>query len=71
MNQQEQTEFKDQINFKDFIAIKEQINEKGGFKKTRAERDDAINNFIEYTSKFIKLDKLDNMKKFLRNTLLA
>jgi len=71
MGQQEQAEFKDQINSKDFIAIKEQINERGGFKKTRDERDDAIDNCIEYTSKFIKLNNLDNMKKFLRNTLLA
>ena len=71
MSQQEQAELIGQINSKDFIAIKEQINERGGFKKTRAERDDAIDNCIEYTSKFIKLDNLDNMKKFSRNTLLA
>ena len=71
MSHQEQVEFKDKINSKDFITIREQINERGGFKKTRDERDYAIDNCIEYTSKFIKLDNLDNMKKFLRNTLLA
>ena len=35
------------------------------------EREKAISNCIEYTERFIKLDKLDNLRMFLKETLVA
>ena len=47
------------------------IEKYNGFDVTRIERDKSINNCIETTQNFIKLDKLDYVEQFLRDTLVA
>ena len=55
----------------EFLKIKEVLETSGSFKKARDERQVAINRCIEYTERFIKLDKLDEIKMFINNILVA
>ena len=59
------------IETKEYSQIVELIEKYNGFDTTRIERDKSINNCIETTQNFIKLDKLDYVEQFLRDTLKA
>ena len=55
----------------EYSIVKEHIENSNSFEKARIERDQAISNCIEYTERFIKLDKLENIRVFLKETLVA
>ena len=55
----------------DYYAVNKLIESKNGFENARKARDEAIDDCIEYTERFIKLDKLESLKIFLRETLVA
>ena len=59
------------IETKEYSQIVELIEKYNGFDATRIERDKSINNCIETTKNFIKLDSLDYVEQFLRDTLKA
>ena len=59
------------IETKEYSPIVELIEKYNGFDATRIERDKSINNCIETTKNFIKLDSLDYVEQFLRDTLKA
>lgn len=59
------------IETKEYSQIVELIEKYNGFVATRIERDKSINNCIETTQNFIKLDSLDYVEQFLRDTLKA
>ena len=67
----EQIEVFKNIENGEFLKIKEVLETSGSFKKARDERQVAINRCIEYTERFIKLDKLDEIKMFINNILVA
>ena len=67
----EQIEIFKNIENGEFLKIKEVLEMSGSFKKARDERQVAINRCIEYTERFIKLDKLDEIKMFINNILVA
>ena len=67
----EQIEIFKKIENGEFLKIKEVLETSGSFKKARDERQVAINRCIEYTERFIKLDKLDEIKLFINNILVA
>ena len=67
----EQIEIFKNIENGEFLKIKEVLEMSGSFKKARDERQVAINRCIEYTERFIKLDKLDEIKLFINNILVA
>ena len=67
----EQIELFKNIENGEFLKIKEVLETSGSFKKARHERKVAINRCIEYTERFIKLDKLDEIKMFINNILVA
>lgn len=55
----------------EYETVKKKIKDSNCFEKARIEREKAISNCIEYTERFIKLDKLDNLRVFLKETLVA
>ena len=67
----EQIELFKNIENGEFLKIKEVLETSGSFKKARHERKVAINRCIEYTERFIKLDKLDEIKMFINSILVA
>ena len=56
---------------KKFDAVFDEIEKNDGFNLTRLERDKAINNCIEYTKTLFKLDNVELMESFLKNSLKA
>ena len=59
------------IEEKKFDAVFDEIEKNDGFNLTRLERDKAINNCIEYTKTLFKLDNVELMESFLKNSLKA
>ena len=55
----------------DFLKLKTTLQNSGCFEKARHERQEAINHCIEYTERFIKLEKLNEIKIFLNSLLVA
>ena len=55
----------------DFLKLKTTLQNSSCFEKARHERQEAINHCIEYTERFIKLEKLNEIKKFLNSLLVA
>ncbi len=59
------------IEEKKFDAVFDEIEKNDGFNLTRLERDKAINNCIEYTKTLFKLDNVELIESFLKNSLKA
>ena len=59
------------VENRDFLKLKTTLQNSGCFEKARHERQEAINRCIEYTERFIKLEKLDEIKIFLNSLLVA
>ena len=70
-NSKQQDQIFNLIQSGEYETIKQKIIDSNSFKKARIEREKAISNCIEYTERFIKLDKLDNLRMFLKETLVA
>ena len=70
-NSKQQDQIFNLIQSGEYETIKQKIIDFNCFKKARIEREKAISNCIEYTERFIKLDKLDNLRVFLKETLVA
>ena len=71
LQEAEQIEILKIIESGEFVRIKQVLESSGSFEKARHERQIAINRCIEYTERFIKLDKLDEIKTFIKNILVA
>ena len=71
LNRNQQDQILELIHSGEYVAVKEHIDNSNSFEKARIERDKAISNCIEYTERFIKLDRLDNLRIFLKETLVA
>ena len=56
---------------RDFLKLKTTLQNSGCFEKARHERQEAINRCIEYTERFIKLEKLNEIRIFLNSLLVA
>ena len=59
------------VENRDFLKLKTTLQNSGCFEKARHERQEAINRCIEYTERFIKLEKLNEIKIFLNCLLVA
>ena len=59
------------VENRDFFKLKTTLQNSGCFEKARHERQEAINRCIEYTERFIKLEKLNEIKIFLNSLLVA
>ena len=59
------------VENRDFLKLKKTLQNSGCFEKARHERQEAINRCIEYTERFIKLEKLNEIKIFLNSLLVA
>ena len=59
------------VENRDFFKLKTTLQNSGCFEKARHERQVAINHCIEYTERFIKLEKLNEIKIFLNSLLVA
>ena len=59
------------VENRDFLKLKTTLQNSGCFEKARHERQEAINHCIEYTERFIKLEKLNELKMFLNSLLVA
>ena len=59
------------VEKRDFLKLTKTLESSGCFEKARHERQTAINHCIEYTERFIKLEKLDKLKVFLNSLLIA
>ena len=59
------------VENRDFLKLKTTLQNSGCFEKARHERQEAINHCIEYTERFIKLEKLNEIKIFLNSLLVA
>ena len=59
------------VENRDFFKLKTTLQNSGCFEKARHERQVAINNCIEYTERFIKLENLNEIKIFLNSLLVA
>jgi geranylgeranyl pyrophosphate synthase len=70
-NSKQQDQIFSLIQSGEYETIKKKIIDSNCFKRARIEREKAISNCIEYTERFIKLDKLDNLRVFLKETLVA
>ena len=70
-NSKQQDKIFSLIQSREYETIKKKIKDSNCFEKARIEREKAISNCIEYTERFIKLDKLDNLRMFLKETLVA
>ena len=71
LNSNQQDQIFKLIGSVEYSIVKEHIENSNSFEKARIERDQAISNCIEYTERFIKLDKLENIRVFLKETLVA
>ena len=71
LNSNQQDQIFKLIGSGEYSIVKEHIENSNSFEKARIERDQAISNCIEYTERFIKLDKLENIRVFLKETLVA
>ena len=70
-NSKQQDKIFSLIKSGEYETIKKKIKDSNCFEKARIEREKAISNCIEYTERFIKLDRLDNLRIFLKETLVA
>ena len=59
------------VENRDFLKLKTTLQNSGCFEKARHERQEAINHCIEYTERFIKLEKFNEIKIFLNSLLVA
>ena len=71
LEEDKQKEVLKTVENRDFLKLKITLENSGSFEKARHERQVAINHCIEYTERFIKLDKLNKLKIFLNNILIA
>ncbi|RPG44947.1 MAG: polyprenyl synthetase family protein [Gammaproteobacteria bacterium TMED112] len=71
LEEEEQIEILKIVENENFLKVEEILNSSGSFEKARRQRQAAINQCIEYTERFIKLDKLNELKIFLNSTLVA
>ncbi len=71
LEEDKQKEVLKTVENRDFLKLKITLENSGSFEKARHERQVAINLCIEYTERFIKLDKLKKLKIFLNNILIA
>ena len=71
LEEDKQKEVLKTVENRDFLKLKPTLQNSGCFEKARHERQEAINHCIEYTERFIKLEKLNEIKKFLNSLLVA
>ena len=71
LEEDKQKEVLKTVENRDFLKLKTTLQNSGCFEKARHERQEAINHCIEYTERFIKLEKLDKLKVFLNSLLIA
>ena len=71
LEEDKQKEVLKTVENRDFLKLKTTLQNSGCFEKARHERQEAINHCIEYTERFIKLEKLNEIKKFLNSLLVA
>jgi octaprenyl-diphosphate synthase len=71
VNAEQQKEILQLITTQEYNAVKELLENSNSFALARAERDKAISDCIEYTERFIKLDRLEKLRVFLEKTLIA
>ena len=71
LEENKQKEVLKTVENRDFLKLKTTLQNSGCFEKARHERQEAINHCIEYTERFIKLEKLNEIKIFLNSLLIA
>ena len=71
LEEDKQKEVLKTVENRDFLKLKTTLQNSGCFEKARHERQEAINRCIEYTERFIKLEKLNEIKIFLNSLLVA
>ena len=71
LEEDKQKEILKTVEKRDFLKLKTTLENSGCFEKARHERQAAIDHCIEYTERFIKLDKLKELKIFLNSLLVA
>ena len=71
LEEDKQKEVLKTVENRDFLKLKTTLQNSGCFEKARHERQEAINHCIEYTERFIKLEKLNEIKIFLNSLLVA
>ena len=71
LEEDKQKEVLKTVENRDFFKLKTTLQNSGCFEKARHERQEAINRCIEYTERFIKLEKLNEIKIFLNSLLVA
>ena len=71
LEEDKQKEVLKTVENRDFLKLKTTLQNSGCFEKARHERQEAINHCIEYTERFIKLEKLNELKVFLNSLLVA
>ena len=71
LEEDKQKEVLKTVENRDFLKLKTTLQNSGCFEKARHERQEAINHCIEYTERFIKLEKLNEIKIFLSSLLIA
>ena len=71
LEEDKQKEILKTVENRDFLKLKTTLQNSGCFEKARHERQEAINHCIEYTERFIKLEKLNEIKIFLNSLLVA
>ena len=71
LEEDKQKEVLKTVENRDFLKLKTTLQNSGCFEKARHERQEAINHCIEYTERFIKLEKLNEIKIFLNSLLIA
>ena len=71
LEEDKQKEVLKTVENRDFLKLKITLENSGSFEKARHERQVAINHCIEYTERFIKLEKLNEIKIFLNSLLVA
>ncbi len=71
LEEDKQKEVLKTVENRDFLKLKTALQNSGCFEKARHERQEAINHCIEYTERFIKLEKLNEIKIFLNSLLVA
>ena len=71
LEEDKQKEVLKTVENRDFVKLKTTLQNSGCFEKARQERQVAINHCIEYTERFIKLGKLNELKVFLNSLLVA
>ena len=71
LEEDKQKEVLKTVENRDFLKLKTTLENSGCFEKARHERQVAIDHCIEYTERFIKLEKLNEIKIFLNSLLVA